>query len=220
MKRATNHSLLSWQYEHAACTSPACLIAGIDEAGRGCLAGPVVAAAVIFLQHTTWPEHLNDSKKLTRALRRQLFEELTQLPELLYGIGQATPQEIDEVNILQATFLAMNRAVQQLASAPDFILVDGSQKPKGLDPARLRCIIKGDGLSPTIAAASILAKETRDRIMERAELDYPGYGFTKHKGYGTRTHLLALQARGACPIHRHTFAPVRQFPRLLHRHQT
>jgi ribonuclease HII len=218
MKRPSKNNALSWHYEQAARTSPACLIAGIDEAGRGCLAGPVVAAAVIFLQHTTWPEHLNDSKKLTRSLRKQLFEELTQLPQLIYGIGQASPQEIDHVNILQATFLAMNRAVQQLAHAPDFILVDGSQKPKGLDPASLRCIIKGDGISPSIAAASILAKETRDRIMEQAELDYPCYGFTKHKGYGTHTHLLALQARGACAIHRHTFAPIRQFPVILHRH--
>lgn len=201
-------SSLSWTYEQKSLKEGFSCIAGIDEAGRGCLAGPVVAAAALFLDHAVWPPQLNDSKKLTRKVRQHLFEEIRSDPRIIWGVGLASPEEIDRINILQATFLAMKRAVDQLLRKPDRLLVDGSQKPKSLHS--VQCIVKGDGLSPSIAAASILAKETRDRLMEQAEKDYPGYGFSKHKGYGTGTHCKALQALGPCPIHRRSFAPVRQ----------
>jgi len=203
-------SSLSWNFEQQSLAKGFSSAAGVDEAGRGCLAGPVVAAAAIFLEQTTWPELLNDSKKLSRKVRQALFQQIRSDSLIVWGVGIASPEEIDQSNILQATFLAMRRAVEQLSQKPDIVLVDGSQKPKGL--SSIQCIVKGDGLSPSIAAASILAKETRDLIMEQAEINYPGYGFSKHKGYGTVLHCKALQALGPCPLHRRSFAPVRQLP--------
>ncbi|MDR1304989.1 MAG: ribonuclease HII [Verrucomicrobiales bacterium] len=200
--------LLTWNFELAARASGARLIAGIDEAGRGCLAGPVVAGACVFLAHEHWPAGLNDSKQLSRAQRQRLYAALTVSGELRWSVGVATAAEIDRVNILQATFLAMRRALDGLALTVDLALVDGSQAPPL--PVSTRMIVKGDSRSPSIAAASILAKETRDRMLERTEQEFPGYGFAKHKGYGTASHLAALARLGPCQIHRRSFAPVRQ----------
>jgi len=202
---------LTWFHEESAHIAGASCIAGIDEAGRGCLAGPVVAGACIFLRRTAWPEGLNDSKKLSRKTRQRLFEEICRSPDIRWGVGEASVEEIDRVNILQATFLAMGRALAALGGAVDLALIDGSQMPKL--PVKVRGLIKGDGCCPSIAAASILAKESRDRMMEGAEALFPGYGFSVHKGYGTARHLRALQSLGPCPWHRRTFAPVAQ--RLL-----
>ncbi len=202
---------LSWHFEHKALESGARVIAGIDEAGRGCLAGPVVAAACVFLKHETWPEGLNDSKKLSRAERRRLYAEISGADGVSWAVGQASVEEVDRVNILQATFLAMARALAGVGVAVDMALIDGSQMPKL--PVKIHAIVKGDSQSPSIAAASILAKETRDRLMEEAEVQFPGYGFARHKGYGTAVHQKALERLGPCPIHRRSFAPVAQ--RLL-----
>lgn len=197
-------SSLSWDYEKRY----EGVVAGVDEAGRGCLAGPVVAAAVVFLKRESWPEKLNDSKKLSRKVRRSLFEAICSNSDICYGVGRAEVEEIDRMNILQASFLAMKRAVEQLSVVPEFQLLDGSQKPKG--STNIDCLVKGDGLSPSIAAASILAKESRDRFMEDLDTRFPGYGFAVHKGYGTAAHMDALQRLGPCKWHRMSFAPVRQ----------
>ena len=176
-------------------------ICGIDEAGRGPLAGPVFAAAVI-LPFGTQIEGLNDSKKLTDAKRRALFPEICE-KAIAYGIGSASARKIDEINILQATFLAMRRAVEQMSVKPDFLLVDGNRLTDFGIPAE--AIVKGDSRSANIAAASILAKVSRDTLMEKLAADYPQYGFEIHKGYGTKAHYAALSEFGACPIHRRTF---------------
>lgn len=177
------------------------VICGVDEAGRGPLAGPVCAAAVILPPHTRIPG-LNDSKKLTDKKRRELFPVICE-QALAYGIGMATEQEIDEINILQATFLAMQRAMDQLQVRPDLALIDGNrQKDFGL-PAKT--VVKGDSLSANIAAASVLAKVTRDDLMIRQATEFPEYGFEIHKGYGTRAHYAALEQYGPSPIHRMTF---------------
>ena len=177
------------------------LIAGVDEAGRGPLAGPVCAAAVILPPHCRIPG-LDDSKKLTDGKRRELFPVICR-EAISYGIAFASAEEIDEINILQATFLAMERAMSQLVPRPDMALIDGNRaKDFGLP---VRTVVKGDSLSANIAAASVLAKVTRDDWMIRAGFDYPGYGFEVHKGYGTRQHYAALQERGPCGIHRSTF---------------
>lgn len=176
-------------------------ICGIDEAGRGPLAGPVCAAAVILPHHHQIPG-LNDSKKLSDKKRRELFPLICE-QALAYGIAFATEQEIDEINILQATFLAMQRALDQLKIRPDLALIDGNRmKDFGL-PAKT--VIKGDSLSANIAAASVLAKVTRDDLMIRQAEQFPEYGFDIHKGYGTRAHYDALEQFGPCPIHRMTF---------------
>ena len=176
-------------------------VCGIDEAGRGPLAGPVVAAAVILAPGTEFPG-VNDSKKLTEKKREALFDYIKE-NALAYGIGRASEQEIDEINILQATFLAMRRAVEALPVSADYALVDGN-RIQGLDiPAE--CVIGGDGKVLSIAAASILAKVTRDREMRALAAQYPEYGFKKHKGYGTKAHYLAVAEHGTCPIHRRTF---------------
>ncbi|MGM9554047.1 MAG: ribonuclease HII [Faecousia sp.] len=191
-----------WNYEHAAFEEGYRLVCGVDEAGRGPLAGPVCAAAVI-LPPDLEIEGLNDSKKLTDKRRRALYEIITE-QALAYGIAFASEQEIDEINILQATFLAMRRAVEQLKQQPELALVDGNREPDfGAIP--VKTIIKGDSLSANIAAASILAKVTRDRFMEEQDALYPQYGFAVHKGYGTQAHYAALREYGACPIHRRTF---------------
>ena len=180
------------------------LVAGVDEAGRGPLAGPVVAAAVI-LDARNPIRGLNDSKKLTALRREKLFDEI-RAKALCCSIAQASVQEIDEINILQATMLAMRRAVEGLRLIPGLVLVDGNRLPQL--SVRAEAVVKGDALVPAISAASILAKVTRDRWCNDLDLTYPQYGFAGHKGYGTAGHLAALLAHGACPQHRKTFAPV------------
>lgn len=176
-------------------------ICGIDEAGRGPLAGPVCAAAVI-LPEGLEISGLNDSKKLTDKKRRELFP-IIEEQALAYGIGWASQEEIDDINILQATFLAMSRAVEQLNIRPDLALVDGNRAPT-LD-LPVETVVKGDSLSASIAAASVLAKVSRDDVMLRMAEEYPGYGFEVHKGYGTKAHYEALRTFGPSPIHRRTF---------------
>ena len=177
------------------------VICGVDEAGRGPLAGPVCAAAVILPDHLELPG-LNDSKKLSDKKRRELFP-LIKEQAIAYGIGLASQEEIDEINILQATFLAMERAIAQLEGKADLALIDGNRaKDFGLP---VKTVVKGDSLSASIAAASILAKVTRDDMMEAYAEEYPGYGFEIHKGYGTKAHYAALTEKGPSPIHRMTF---------------
>jgi ribonuclease HII len=180
------------------------LIAGVDEAGRGPLAGPVVAAAVI-LDELNPIKGLNDSKKLTAKQREKLFDEI-RAKALCCSVAQASVEEIDELNILQATLLAMRRAVEGLRLKPAKVLVDGNRLPT-LD-VLAEAIVGGDALVPSISAASILAKVTRDRWCAELDAQYPQYGFAGHKGYGTAEHLAALKAHGACPQHRKTFRPV------------
>jgi ribonuclease HII len=180
------------------------LMAGVDEAGRGPLAGPVVAAAVI-LDDLHPIAGLNDSKKLTAKRREKLFDEIKG-KALCFSIAEASVQEIDEINILQATLLAMKRAVEGLRLKPMKVLVDGNRLP-AID-IRAEAIVQGDALVPAISAASILAKVHRDRLCEQMHAQYPQYGFDQHKGYGTAVHLAALQAHGPAECHRLTFAPV------------
>lgn len=193
---------MDWlEYENAALNSGFEVICGIDEAGRGPLAGPVYAAAVILPKgHIV--EGVNDSKKISEKKRDLLFDKI--IDECVcYSIGIASEQEIDEINILQATFLAMRRAVAGLEIKPDIALVDGNKKP-GLDIAE-QTIVKGDSKSANIAAASIIAKVSRDRYMLEMAEKYPEYQFEKHKGYGTKLHYEMLEKYGISPIHRKTF---------------
>lgn len=177
------------------------LICGVDEAGRGPLAGPVCAAAVILPLDADIPG-LNDSKKLSDKKRRELFPIICE-KAIAYGIGLADHKEIDQINILQATYLAMERAIANLSVKPDFALIDGNRaKDFGIP---LETIVGGDGRSASIAAASVLAKVTRDDIMLESANAYPGYGFEIHKGYGTKAHYAALEEKGPCEIHRITF---------------
>ncbi len=180
------------------------LMAGVDEAGRGPLMGPVVAAAVI-LNDLKPIKGLADSKKLTALRREKLYDEIL-AKALCCSIAQATVAEIDEMNILQATMLAMKRAVEGLRLKPNKVLVDGNRLP--VIAILAEAIVKGDALIPAISAASILAKVHRDRWCAEVDLQYPQYGFAGHKGYGTASHLAALRAHGACPEHRRSFAPV------------
>lgn len=190
-----------WRYEREAFAEGFAVVCGVDEAGRGPLAGPVCAAAVILPRETVI-EGLNDSKKLTDQKRRALYDVITERA-VAYGIAFASEQEIDEINILQATFLAMERAMQKLTVRPQLALIDGNRaKDFGLP---VRTIVHGDSLSASIAAASILAKVTRDRLMEELDGEYTQYGFAVHKGYGTKRHYEALREFGPCPIHRRTF---------------
>lgn len=182
------------------------LVAGVDEAGRGPLAGPVVAAAVI-LDDQNPIAGLNDSKKLTALKRERLYDEI-RAKALCCAVGQASVQEIDEINILQATLLAMQRAVGGLRLKPSKVLVDGNRLP--VLTVMAEAIVGGDATVPAISAASILAKVTRDRWCAELDRRYPHYGFASHKGYGTAEHLAALQKHGACPEHRKSFAPVAQ----------
>lgn len=177
------------------------LICGVDEAGRGPLAGPVCAAAVILPKGLVIPG-LNDSKKLSDKRRRELFP-IIQQEAVSFGIAFASREEIDEINILQATFLAMRRAMEQLNPQPEFALIDGNRETDFGVPCKT--VIKGDSLSANIAAASVLAKVTRDNWMMEAAEKYPGYGFEIHKGYGTKAHYAALEKLGPCPIHRRSF---------------
>ena len=189
-------------------------IAGVDEAGRGPLAGPVVAAAVVFPE--AWlrdglPEvlrGLNDSKQLSARQREDYFALLTGFSEVHYAIAEADAGRIDTINILQATHHAMNEALAALRPAPQHALVDGTRVKTLRFPQTP--IVKGDSRSYSIAAASVLAKVTRDRAMEEFHARWPAYGFAEHKGYGTPQHLAAIAAHGPCPIHRRSFAPIRQ----------
>ena len=190
-----------WYFENEMIASGYHIVCGVDEAGRGPLAGPVFAAAVI-LPIGLDIQDLNDSKKLSEKTRDRLYDEILS-KVLSAGIASADHREVDELNILQATFLAMNRAVGQLDVKPDVVLIDGNRDPKiGF---RSRCIVGGDGKSASIAAASILAKVSRDRHMRAMAERYPGYFFEKHKGYGTKLHYEMLEKYGPCGIHRLTF---------------
>ena len=180
------------------------LIVGVDEAGRGPLAGPVVAAAVILCEPGI--EGLDDSKKLTAKRRAELDIEIK--ARCRWGVGEASVAEIDAINILQATFLAMTRAVEALKCDPHEILVDGNRLPRWRYSAR--AVVGGDALHPCISAASIVAKEHRDRVMVAAARDFPGFGWERNMGYGTPEHLTALRLHGPTPLHRSSFAPVAQ----------
>jgi ribonuclease HII len=184
------------------------IIAGVDEAGRGPLAGPVIAAAVILRADSIGGgiDGLDDSKKLS-AKRRAMLETLI-LERCIVGIGAASVEEIDTLNILHATMLAMTRAVDNLPQRPDHILVDGNRLP--LWPYAATAVIGGDAIHPCISAASIIAKEHRDRIMVSADAVYPGYGWARNMGYGAAAHMQALKTLGPTPLHRRSFAPVRR----------
>ena len=182
-------------------------VVGIDEAGRGPLAGPVVAGAVHLPARFRCPG-LNDSKKLSPTQRDHLYEQLTTDRRVMWAVAVVEASEIDELNILVATHTAMRRAVAALAIPPDFALIDGLPVPDF--PLPQLALVQGDSISMSIAAASILAKVTRDRLMRAHALTWPGYAFDRHKGYGTAVHLDALHRLGPCPIHRRSFAPVRE----------
>jgi len=182
-------------------------IAGVDEAGRGPLAGPVAAAAVILPRGFTCPG-LDDSKKISAARRDALFEKITTDPAIIWAVATADHEEIDRINILRATHLAMRRAMETLRQKPDFCLIDGL--PVRDFPFPHEAIVKGDGISLSIAAASIIAKVTRDRIMSEIDREFPQFGFAKHQGYGTKMHLEALRTHGPCRHHRRSFQPVAQ----------
>lgn len=187
--------------ERKAAASGYPLVCGIDEAGRGPLAGPVYAAAVI-LPMDCEIEGLNDSKKVSEKKREQLFDVILE-KAIAYGIGSASAEEIDEINILQATFLAMERAVAALQQPADWALVDGNRMPPLPIPGET--VVKGDAQCASIAAASILAKVSRDRVLRELDQQYPQYGFAKHKGYGTKAHYEAIKQFGLLPEHRKTF---------------
>ena len=190
----------SFEFENNA-NSPVC---GVDEVGRGPWAGPVVTAAVI-LDPAHLPKGLNDSKKLSPSKREALFDEITK--SAVTAIGIASVSEIDDINILQATFLAMRRAVSGLQTTPAFALIDGNKIPPGL-PCDAQAIVKGDGRSLSIAAASIIAKVTRDEMMRNLATQYPGYGWETNMGYGTKAHQAGLARLGVTPHHRVSFKPI------------
>lgn len=222
MKRAgTNNGRNAdrFQFERAFWAHGSTRIAGVDEAGRGPLAGPVVAAAVMF--PPTWGDScfddrlrdLNDSKQLTQAQREAFFAVLTAHPDIRFGIATVDAATIDRINILQATYRAMNEALARLQPPPEHVLVDGRPVKSMRFPQT--AIVKGDSLSYTIAAASVLAKVTRDRMMREFHEQFPAYGFAEHKGYGTPQHLAALTKHGPSPVHRRSFAPLKPVEREL-----
>ena len=186
------------------------IVAGIDEAGRGPLAGPVVAAVAV-IDRTAAKRRLlkliDDSKKLVLEAREEAYEAMIASGLVQFAVGEATVEEIDRINILQATFLAMRRAVEALAVPPDIVLIDGNQVPRGL-ACKAETIVGGDGHSSSIAAASIFAKVTRDRAMARLAEAFPGYGWETNRGYGSAQHLAALEQLGPTPHHRMSFAPL------------
>ncbi len=190
-----------WEIEDGFYSGGVKIICGVDEAGRGPLAGPVCAAAVILPEHLELPG-LTDSKKLSDKKRRELYPIILE-QAVAYGIGFASEKEIDEINILQATFLAMQRALDQLKVKPDLALIDGNREKDFGIP--VKTVVKGDSLSANIAAASVLAKVTRDNLMLEMAQQYPQYQFDVHKGYGTKAHYAALTEYGPSPIHRMTF---------------
>ena len=192
------------------------LVAGIDEAGRGPWVGPVVAGCVIFVNRDIHPfllENLNDSKKISKKKREKLYELLLEEKEkgnIFAGVGQASAEEIDELNILNATFLAMNRALENSKGKPVFVLVDGNKVPKGL-AVDGKAVVKGDAKSYSISAASIMAKVYRDKLMEEMAKEYPNYGFENNAGYGTKEHIEALKKYGVTPHHRKSYKPIKEF---------
>lgn len=192
------------------------IVAGVDEAGRGPWVGPVVAGCAVFLSRNVDAkllENLDDSKKLSKKKREMLYSLLQQEAKkgtMLIGIGQASAEEIDCINILQASFLAMKRAIFAAKVTPDIVLVDGNREPKNFGCA-VRAVIKGDAKSFSVSAASILAKVYRDRLMEQMAEKYPGYGFEKNAGYGTKAHIEGLRKYGITPEHRKSYAPVKEF---------
>ena len=192
---------MTWEYEEKAWASGYGAVCGVDEAGRGPVAGPVCAAAVI-LPAGIVIEGLNDSKKLSEKKREKLFDEITE-NALAWSVSLVDERVIDEINILQATYRAMKQAVDGLTRPADFVYVDGNRS-QGLELPH-ECVVSGDAKTPSVAAASIIAKVTRDRLMRRFAEQYPQYGFDKHKGYETKAHDEALLAHGPCPIHRMTF---------------
>lgn len=198
-------SMLS--YENAARAAGFRLIAGVDEVGRGPLAGPVVSAAVILPEHFL-PEGLNDSKKISPRARDRLFK-LISKEAVAWGVGLCDSREVDRVNILNATIKSMEKAVGALSPQPDYLLVDALSLKRV--SVRQEAIIKGDALSLSVAAASVIAKVIRDRMMLAYDALYPGYGFAKHKGYGTKEHMEKLRALGLCPIHRETFCHINDY---------
>jgi ribonuclease HII len=209
-----------FEFERALRAQGCRFVAGVDEAGRGPLAGPVVAAAVIF--PSEWCENgfdkrlreLNDSKQLTEPQREEFFAILIALPEVRYTVSLVDAAMIDQINILQATHRAMNDALARLLPQPDHVLVDGNPVKSMTYPNT--AIVQGDGKSYSIAAASVIAKVTRDRLMLDFHQQFPAYGFATHKGYGTPEHLTAIAAHGPCPIHRRSFSPFRPTqPQLL-----
>ena len=208
-----------FEFERVLWTQGVALVAGVDEAGRGPLAGPVVAAAAIL--PSKWAqsglprelEGLNDSKQLTATQRERFFAFITSCGEIEFGIAQVDAALIDEINILQATHRAMNDALAKLQPAPEHALVDG--RPVTTMRVPQTAIVKGDARSYSIAAASVLAKVTRDRLMLEFDRQWPVYGFAGHKGYGTAQHLAAITAHGPCPIHRRSFAPLKPAEREL-----
>lgn len=208
-----------FEFERGLCSSGVTRVAGVDEAGRGPLAGPVVAAAVILPQ--VWQDggfderlrDLNDSKQLSEAQREAFFALLAAHPEIRFGIATVDAAVIDQINILQATHRAMNEALAQLQPPPEHVLVDGNPVKSLRFPQT--ALVKGDSRSYSIAAASVLAKVTRDRMMLEFDRQFPGYGFAEHKGYGTPQHLAAIAGLGPCPIHRRSFAPLKPAEREL-----
>lgn len=197
-----------WLHERTARNDGRCIIAGVDEAGRGPLAGPVIAAAIVLPEDFDLTG-ITDSKKLTHTAREAAYGRLCETPGVLIGVGSMDAPEIDRLNILRATHQAMRLAVQNLPLGPDVVLVDGL--PVGNLHEDCRNLVKGDSLSASIAAASIVAKVTRDRMMcGLYHEQYPAYNFSRHKGYGTAEHLAALTLHGPCPLHRRSFAPVAQ----------
>ena len=193
--------------EEAVLAGPYRCVAGLDEAGRGCLAGPVVAAAVV-MPAGSLVEGVNDSKKLTPVRREKVFEALRETA-VACGVGLVYQEEIDRINIYQATIKAMKQAVASLAVSPDYLMIDGMRLP-GCSLVQEK-IVSGDAYCYSIAAASIVAKVTRDRLMLEFDKAYPGYGFARHKGYGTREHMEALRKHSPCGLHRKTFRPVSGF---------
>jgi len=198
--------MLHWEYLHA--SRGEIPVAGLDEAGRGPLAGPVVAAAVILPPEDSYPVALRDSKKLTPRRREAAFEFLRRLPGSAIGVGIVEAEEIDRINILEATRKAMLTALRELPVVPAALLIDALFLP-GTDIPQ-RGLVRGEEASVSIAAASIVAKVTRDRIMVEADRRHPAYGFARHKGYGTRRHLAALAEHGPSPLHRLSFRPVKE----------
>ena len=200
----------SFRYELRCDAQGGLRVAGIDEAGRGPLAGPVVAAVAVIdrgAAKRTLLKLIDDSKKLALEAREKAYEAMVASGIVQFAVGEATVEEIDRINILQATFLAMRRAVEALALAPDIVLIDGNQLPRGL-ACKAETIVGGDAHSYSIAAASIFAKVTRDRYMARLAETFPGYGWETNRGYGSAQHLAALEQLGPTPHHRMSFAPL------------
>lgn len=202
-----SHRMPDWEYEDRHRADGLSPIVGVDEAGRGPLAGPVVIGAVILPEGFSHPK-INDSKKLSEKARETIYDELLEIENLHWAVSVVEAAEVDEVNVLKATHLGMARSVEALKVTPGMVLIDGLPVPNY--PYPHEGIVKGDGKSLSIATASIFAKVTRDRIMREAAETYPEYGFERHKGYGTKAHLEALREHGPCPIHRYSFAPVAQ----------